>query len=446
MSTAWQVPTALPLVTGLPHRAFAWHRGRVIPRAEFERHVAVLRAQLPAAGAMINLCEQRYLFLVAYAAALAAKQTVLLPSSRTEQIVQEAMATHRDSYRCDDAAVNAALNKASAIEVARTVEVDARHVAMIGMTSGSTGQPQEHGKLWHSVSTTTMLNAHAIRHALNVDESCVPWIVATVPPQHMFGMELSVLLPLLGNMAVHGDRPLFPGDVGAALKEVSEPRVLVTTPVHLRALVQSGVKFPSIGLVVCATAPLDLELAKEVERRLDTQLLEVFGSTETCIFAQRRTAHESRWRLHEDVELSCTSTGTVVSAPWFVQPTPLQDVMELVGPREFVIRGRNADMVEVAGKRASLADLTRRLLTIEGVQDAVMFQADAVGGAVRRMIAIVVAPDKTSADILQALSPMIDPAFMPRPLLCVERLPRNETGKLPRAALTELVQKLSSRV
>lgn len=441
MSTAWKdTPENLPLVSGVPQRAIAWHQGRAISRAEIERHVADFRAQLPATGAMLNLCEQRYLFLVAYAAAVSAEQTVLLPSSRTERVVQEAMAAHRGSYRCDDADVAAALNCASVAAGFPLLPLNPQHIVMIGMTSGSTGQSQEHGKAWHSVSATTALNGRAIRQALKVDVDCVPWIVATVPPQHMFGMELSVLLPLLGNMAVHGGRPLFPANVAAALDEVTEPRVLVTTPVHLRALVQSGVSFPPIGLVVCATAPLDAALAREVEVRLDTQLLEVFGSTETCIFAQRRTAQDAQWRLHEDVELSCSPTGTVVSAPWFAQPTPLQDVMELVGPREFIVRGRHADMIEVAGKRASLADLTRRLLAIEGVQDAVMFQAEAAGGAVRRMTAIVVAPGKTSAEILQALSAMIDPAFLPRPLLCVDKLPRNETGKLPRAALLELVQ------
>jgi acyl-coenzyme A synthetase/AMP-(fatty) acid ligase len=32
----------------------------------------------------------------------------------------------------------------------------------------------------------------------------------------------------------------------------------------------------------------------------------------------------------------------------------------------------------------------------------------------------------------------IDPVFLPRPLVFVERLPRNGTGKLPREALREL--------
>ena len=37
------------------------------------------------------------------------------------------------------------------------------------------------------------------------------------------------------------------------------------------------------------------------------------------------------------------------------------------GGRGFVLRGRQADLLEIAGKRASLGDLTRKLLAIEGI-------------------------------------------------------------------------------
>jgi len=71
-----------------------------------------------------------------------------------------------------------------------------------------------------------------------------------VPPQHMYGTETSVLLPLLAGMAVHSARPLFATDVAVALSEVPEPRVLVTTPVHLRTLLASKQSFPKVAVVV----------------------------------------------------------------------------------------------------------------------------------------------------------------------------------------------------
>ena len=51
----------------------------------------------------------------------------------------------------------------------------------------------------------------------------------------------------------------------------------MTTPVHLRALLQSGVALPPLAGIVSATAPLPRELAAEAEARWHTELREVFG-------------------------------------------------------------------------------------------------------------------------------------------------------------------------
>ncbi|MEP6882244.1 MAG: AMP-ligase, partial [Dokdonella sp.] len=54
---------------------------------------------------------------------------------------------------------------------------------------------------------------------------------------------------------------------------------------------------------------------------------------------------------------------------------------------------------------------------------------------IRRIAALVVAPGRTEKQLLAELRLAVDPLFLPRPLRLVERLPRNETGKLPREAL-----------
>ena len=128
--------------------------------------------------------------------------------------------------------------------------------------------------------------------SIGADDDTLVWILATVPLQHTYGMEFSVLLPLIAGMAVHAARPLFPADIARALAELPTPRVLVSTPVHLRALVESPQEFPQAALIISATAPLDRALAQAVEAKLGGRLLEIFGSTETCAFASRRTAQD----------------------------------------------------------------------------------------------------------------------------------------------------------
>lgn len=436
-----ELPLWMPASADSP---VAWRRGVGVSLLEFRQHVALVARRLPASGAMINLCEDRYFYLVAYAAAVGSRHAVLMPASRAEKILAELQVAEPDSYPFDDAMVEVALTDVQVLEgavggAASLVAGDpvpAAHTAMIGFTSGSTGQPKAFPKLWGSVCVSTACNAAAIRRELGIDPTVRPWIVATVPPQHMYGMELSVLLPLLGGMAVHAGRPLFPADIAQTLTEVPRPRVLVSTPVHLRAMVESSQEFPVADLIVSATAPMDAALAAAVERKLGGRLLEMFGSTETCVFASRRTAVGAAWRLYDGVELQPAPQGTFVDAPWFTASTLLQDVVELQGERRFVVRGRHSDLIEVAGKRASLADLTRRLLSIDGVRDAVVFQPESGEiASIRRVAALVVAPGLTVAQIHDQLATSVDSAFMPRPLLVVESLPRNELGKLPREVL-----------
>ena len=104
--------------------------------------------------------------------------------------------------------------------------------------------------------------------------------------------------------------------------------------------------------------------------------------------------------------------------------------------------GYRNQMIEIAGKRASLGDLSRRLLAIAGVRDGVVFQLDPCPrtGVARIAALAVVAPGVSEADVQSALREHVDAVFLPRPLRFVDALPRNETGKLPRAALAEMLR------
>jgi acyl-coenzyme A synthetase/AMP-(fatty) acid ligase len=157
----------------------------------------------------------------------------------------------------------------------------------------------------------------------------------------------------------------------------------------------------------------------------------MFGSTETCVIATRRTAMEEWWQPYPGMLLEPGAAGTIVRAPWLARPQLLQDIVRLRDDGWFTVTGRHSDLLEVAGKRASLADLTRRIASLPGVLDVHVFQPDAGDRAgVARCAALVVAPGLSAREILKRLRPAVDAVFLPRPLLVVPELPRNEVGKL----------------
>ena len=114
---------------------------------------------------------------------------------------------------------------------------------------------------------------------------------------------------------VHNRGDLAPKMPGIA--EVPAPRVLVTTPIHLQALLRDPLQLPPLAAITSATAPLSQELAAEAEARYGAPVVELFGSTETCVIAHRRTTSETAWRVYPDIVLKPQPDGTLVDAPYF---------------------------------------------------------------------------------------------------------------------------------
>lgn len=431
-----------PIAAGAPERTLAFDADGSVSLARFLDHVRGLAAVLPEGRHAINLCEDRYRFTVALCAAALRGQVCLLPPARTPAVVAGMRADHADSYCLGDGGIPGVdawpLPAALPAQPGPMPCIEDDALAVIGYTSGSTGVPQANPKTWRAFRTSTAQNLAALHDLWPQDE--VAHAVATVPPQHMYGMELSVLLPLFAPVAVYAGRPFFPQDVAAALALAPRHRLLVTTPVHLRALLESGVALPALAGIVSATAPLLQELAAAAEARFGCEVREVFGSTETCVIATRRTASDVAWTPLPGVAVAPQPDGALVRARHLAAPVKLADLVEAHGDGRFELRGRNADLLEIAGKRASLGDLTRKLQAIPGVVDGVVFQLDEQAGGVRRIAALAVAPELTEAQLLTALRESVDPVFLPRPLRRVDALPRNDTGKLPRDALLALLR------
>ncbi len=438
-------PTTLPILHN--HAVDApvarWH-GRLISRAQFMAHVDLVAAQLPERTFAINLCEDRYLFLVAFAAVMARGLTNLLPPTRVPAVVAEVAEEFSPcvcivEQRAGDLPLQQFVMpdlEAQRTECDAVPQIAAEHPVAVVFTSGSTGKPCPNWKRWRNLVQGSLLAQRRF------DIHAGSEVIATVPPQHMYGLETSILLPLVAGVIANAERPFFAADIQRCLQQAGAARILVTTPVHLRTCVGAGLAWPAPNFVISATAPLSFELAQQAEQILKAPVLEIFGSTETGSIASRRTIRGPQWRLYQGLRLQTATVGATISGGHLPGPVQLNDQVRVRDDSVFELLGRNSDLVNIAGKRASLMDLTQKLLQIDGVEDCVFVPHDAEGGKVARLSALVVAPGMDKAALLEALAARIDPAFMPRPLHLVPYLPRAETGKLPRSVLLPLLERL----
>ena len=437
--------SGLPLFSHTdPDSVFACRAGETISVARFLHDVHALARELPDGAHVLNVCADRYRFCVGLAAALLRGQVTLLPPNQAAGTLERLFSSYSGCYRLSDTSAPSDapagfptiafpdLGEFDGAAIA-VPAIPASQPATLMFTSGSTGEPLPHPKSWGTLVASAV--AEGDRLGLTGSGTVV---LATVPPQHMYGLESTVLMPLQCGLVLHAARPFYPVDVCETLAALPRPRALVTTPVHLRTLTETAGPLPAADLVVCATAPLSVALAREAELRFAAPLHEIYGCTEAGQVATRRTTESVEWQLLPGIRIRHDEQGPSVQGAHIEHDTRLSDMIEQRGAERFLLHGRNADLVNIAGKRTSLAHLNHQLTTIEGVRDGVFIVPDDGGDAVARLVAFVVAPGIEREAIVAALRSRIDPAFMPRPLTFVDELPRNATGKLPRAALRAL--------
>jgi acyl-coenzyme A synthetase/AMP-(fatty) acid ligase len=452
------------LIHESPASVVAYRGGRAIEAQQFLADARQVAEHLPTGKHVLNVCVDRYHFSVGFAACLMSDKVSLLPSTHAPEFVRQLAQFAPDAFcltdqaRCDidlpgfrypRELGERKARRAAVTALGRTPSYDVpqipqQQVAAMVFTSGSTGTPLPYKKTWGRL--TRCVRDGATR--LGLLDGRAHTLIGTVPAQHMYGLESTVLLALQSGNAFAAERPFYPADICASISAAPRPRALVTTPIHLRTLLAAGIDLPPLDLIVSATAPLSQELAREAEDKFKTRLLEIYGSTETGQIATRRTADTAVWRLWPGVRLRTDHGQAYAEGGHLEQSTPMCDVLEITGDDEFLLHGRTADLVNIAGKRSSFGYLNAQLTAIPGVIDGAFFLrgggdhdgGDHDGGdaGIARLAAAVVAPGLDANTLVEHLRRRIDPVFLPRPLLMVDRLPRNATGKLPLQALQAL--------
>jgi len=440
-------PHAL-IAAGSATQIVATRRGEPVTAAQFMHDVRRVGEALPEGRHVLNFCADRYRFAVVFCAAITRGQTTLLPPTTTPNVIAAMRAFAADVfYVTDDETIAVDLPRASlpgetacSGDSLDVPQVPGDRVVACVFTSGSTGEPQPHFKTWGAMVAD--MKSEASRFGVGPGHT----VLGTVPAQHMFGFESTVLLPLLSGATLTAERLYYPADIDAAIRQAAAPRILFITPFHLRAWLEGG-DAAHVETMVSATAPLSVGLARLAEERTGGELHEIYGCTEAGQVASRRTSQSPEWQAFDGLRVANHGEQAMVTGGHVERPTPLMDIIEPIGDgTRFLLHGRTADMVNIAGKRNSIGYLDHQLTAIPGVVDGAFFMPDETDAdGVTRLMAFVVAPTLAPADIAAALRARIDAAFLPRPIVMLERLPRQLTGKLPREQMKALAKKATGR-
>jgi acyl-coenzyme A synthetase/AMP-(fatty) acid ligase len=219
----------------------AWREGSPVSVARFLSDVVALGARLPSGAFMLNACNDRYRFMVGFAAALTGKKVSLLPSTHTKEMIRQLLLFAPDAFcltDSDECSVALPQIRFPALPEPPDTYASTGAIPQIAsdqlvahvFTSGSTGTPIPHRKTWGAL----VRNVQAEAQLCGLKDGRRHAVIGTVPPQHMYGFESTVLLVMQTASALVTGNSFYPADICAMVHSAPRPRTLVSTPVHRR--------------------------------------------------------------------------------------------------------------------------------------------------------------------------------------------------------------------
>lgn len=480
-----------------------YHQGRAISLGQLLQTVDFLAEKIPEHQHLLNLYEERYYFLLGFLLALKQHSISLFPSTITAHVLAQLKENYADILiladsdtiaagfnQCDlKALINAsdlhnqtASQSSSGQSGRQAAKTDfsaiARHrqVAII-FTSGSTGQPKPYTKQWGDLvavadylaevflSDSPATDSSAAKKSI-LNKAEISALIATVPAQHMYGLEASIMMALQNGLLIHSDKPFFPQDITHCLEELQQfarysnqsiSTTLISTPLHLKACIKTAVNLPGVKQFISATAPLERELAQSCETTYSARMMEIFGCTEVGSMAWRKTTESEQWTVLNDISLQAIKHAekeeVQINTTRSIRHFLFNDFVDLLDKQHFLLKGRKEDLINQAGNRTSLSYLNHHLQSYNGLTDGCFYQDNSIPE--NRLVAFVVlarpmSNERPISERLQTehqkkhairdyLKNRIEAVFLPKKIYFVAALPRNATGKLPLARLKDLL-------
>lgn len=255
-------------------------------------------------------------------------------------------------------------------------EFSKKEFSLIYFTSGSTGQSVAALKTKENIESEIAVLSEVFK------KYKIKKVLVTVPFIHLYGSLAGLFYPYLNDIDIELKEHFLPND----LLDMCEENVLVvTTPLYIKALNKlSTNKNLSKTLFLSSTAPLDPKEAKAFNKKYQSDVIQIFGSTETGGIAYK-TNDESIWTPLKSVEISSNKNGELkVKSPFISHCLYENDFVDTNGEiqtfdyiemvdEKFRLVGRSSQILKLAGKRYSTIQIEDILESQEKIDKALVY-------------------------------------------------------------------------
>lgn len=247
---------------------------------------------------------------------------------------------------------------------------------IILFTSGTTGNPI--GVFKNRENIESEVAVHKKWLSKKTFEQCL----VTVPFFHIYGFLFGFSIPTAMKMNIITKEHFLPNEILDICS--SKPTLCITNPVFIRSMLKMNYSNYTLTdtLFISSSGPLEAYEAEAFEKKYQTTLVQIYGSSETGGIAKRE-ANEILWTPLDGVSISEIDNILHVDSPFvsryiydekFIRiehPFKTTEVVKLKDDK-FEITGRVVELVKIGGKRLSIIEIERFLEDIDDIDEALV--------------------------------------------------------------------------
>ena len=306
-------------------------------------------------------------------------------------------------------------------------------------TGGSTGAP----RMW--TKTVRNLLTETVSIVANYGVTPEDRLVATVSPNHIYGLLYAVLTPLVASAAVAPQTPSFPAEVETVVQD-NDASILISVPAHYRALNGHPFAPRSLRLAFSSAGMLAADDAAAFSAQTGVGIAEIYGSTETGGIAARvRADGQSDYQPYAGIDVKIETERLKVRSDYLSPELALdEEGYFMVGDRaratvgnRFELLGRADGIVKVGGRRVDLEAVRQSLKRQPGITDALAISLP-VGRGRENMVVAVVEGQPATVDLTALRLDDLETCARPRCIKVVEKIPMTAAGKYDRKTIEAL--------
>lgn len=236
-------------------------------------------------------------------------------------------------------------------------ETDINHKYVIEfMTSGTTGTP----KIIKKTLKNLLLEAEEI--VKTFDLSSITEFITTTTMTHLFGFTFCFMVPTIAKKPINTKRLSYPEEI------TQQGSAFISTPSFLSKLFKYDIMPKTLpNYIFSAGAKLENNVFEYLEKH--TNIVEIYGSTETGIIAHREKSYENL-KIFDNVKIN---NNNIIS-PFIYEKELIMNDDILIKNSKIVDIKRNDRIVKIQEERVSLEEVETCIKKLDLTSDCSCFQ------------------------------------------------------------------------